>query len=90
MLAALVPTIGGIVASASSGIAVEELVKHLTPVDIKAVPAFSIKIGAAIVGGLIAAKVGSIVVENLTSVVETVTNKTDEADDVEPEIVQED
>lgn len=89
MLSAFIAPVVSIIATSSTSIAVEGLVKQLTPVDLKAVPAFGIKVGAAVVGGLIAAKIGAIVLENVNSVVETVTN-TEESEIVDPEIIQED
>lgn len=83
MLIALVPTIASIVVSTSAGVAIDSAVKMIVPVGIKALPAFGIKVGTAIAGGLIGAKIASIVEKNLTEVIITI-NEID-AEEVTPE-----
>lgn len=68
MLTALIAPVTAIVVSTSAGVAVDSAVKMLVPVGIKALPAFGIKLGTAIVGGLIGAKLASIVTDNIAGV----------------------
>lgn len=77
----------GIVVTTSASIAFDGIAKQLVPSDLKALPAFGIKIGVAVVGGLLAGQIAQIVVDNVESVVETVTK-----DDAEPseEVASED
>jgi len=62
----------GIIVTTSASIAFDGVAKQLVPTDLKALPAFGIKIGVAIVGGLLAGKLAQIVTDNINSVVETV------------------
>ena len=62
----------GIVVTTSASIAFDGLAKQLVPSDLKALPAFGIKIGVAVIGGLLAGQIAQIVVDNVESVVETV------------------
>jgi hypothetical protein len=62
----------GIVVTTSASIAFEGIAKQLVPSDLKAVPAFGVKIGVAVVGGIIAGKIAQIVIDNAQSVVDTV------------------
>lgn len=71
-LTAVIAPVLGIVASTSAGIAVENLVKMATPVGLKTMQSFGLRIGTAVTGGLIGAKVASVVVENVESVIATV------------------
>jgi len=74
MLTALIPLVTKIVVSTSAGIAIDSAVKMIVPVGMKTLPAFGIKIGTAIGSALIAGKIGSVVENNLVSVIETVQN----------------
>lgn len=67
----LAPVVG-IIVTTSASIAFDGVAKQLVPTDLKALPAFGIKIGVAIVGGLLAGKLAQIVTDNINSVVETV------------------
>lgn len=78
----------GIAVTTSASIAFDGLAKQLVPSDLKALPAFGIKIGVAIVGGLLAGKIAQIVVDNIESVVETV-NGPEESEEVASEEPQE-
>lgn len=78
----------GIVVTTSASIAFDGIAKQLVPSDLKALPAFGIKIGVAVIGGLLAGQIAQIVVENVESVVETVT-KTEESEEVASEEPQE-
>jgi hypothetical protein len=80
-LSPFIAPIAGIVVTTSASIAFDGIAKQITPTDLKALPAFGIKIGVAVVGGLLAGKIGDIVATNINSVVETVT-KTGESEDV--------
>lgn len=75
MLAQLVSPVVGIVIQTSAGIAFDGIAKQLFPTDLKALPAFGIKIGVAVVGGLIAGKIADYVADNLASVIDTVSSK---------------
>jgi hypothetical protein len=68
-----IPTVLGIVVTTSASIAFDGVAKQLVPSDLKAIPAFGIKIGVAIVGGLLANKLAQIVIDNVESVITTVT-----------------
>jgi hypothetical protein len=68
-----IPTVLGIVVTTSASIAFDGVAKQLVPTDLKAIPAFGIKVGVAIVGGLLAAKLSQIVMDNVESVITTVT-----------------
>lgn len=61
----------GIVVTTSASIAFDGIAKQLIPTDLKALPAFGLKIGVAVVGGLLAGQIAQIVVDNIESVVET-------------------
>lgn len=74
MLTALIPLVTSVVVSTSAGVAIDSAVKLIVPIGIKALPAFGIKVGTAIAAALIGGKVGSIVEQNLVSVIETVKN----------------
>ncbi len=78
----------GIVVTTSASIAFDGIAKQLIPSDLKALPAFGLKIGVAVVGGLLAGQLAQIVVDNLESVVETVT-KPAESEEVPSEEIQE-
>lgn len=79
----------GIVVTTSASIAFDGIAKQLIPTDLKALPAFGLKVGVAVVGGLLAGQIAQIVVDNVESVVETVTNKNEaESEEVAPEPVQ--
>lgn len=79
----------GIVVATSTSIAFDGVTERLIPNDLKALPTFGIKIGMAVVGGLIAGKIAQIVVDNVESVVETATNKPEESEEVPSEPVKE-
>lgn len=83
MLSQFIAPVLGIVVTTSASIAFDGVAKQIVPTDLKAVPAFGIKIGVAVVGGLIAGKIAQIVVENVESIVETVT--TEESEEVASE-----
>ena len=78
MLTALIAPITSIVVSTSVGVAVDSVVKMIVPVGIKALPAFGIKLGTAIAGGLIGVKIANIVSNNIESVVETIQSGAEE------------
>ena len=61
----------GIVVTTSASIAFDGIAKQLIPSDLKALPAFGLKIGVAVVGGLLAGQIAQVVVDNIESVVET-------------------
>jgi len=79
----------GIVVTTSASIAFDGIAKQLVPTDLKALPAFGIKIGVAVIGGLLAGQIAQIVVDNVESVVETVTTKPEEGEEVASEDPQE-
>lgn len=79
----------GIVVTTSASIAFDGVAKQLIPTDLKAIPAFGLKVGVAVIGGLLAGQIAQIVVNNVESVVETVTNKPEESEEVPSEPVQE-
>ena len=89
MLSKFIAPVLGIVVTTSASIAFDGVAKQLVPSDLKAVPAFGIKIGVAVVGGLLAGRIAQIVVENVESVVETVT-KENESEEVTSEEQEED
>lgn len=78
----------GIVVTTSASIAFDGIAKQLIPTDLKALPAFGLKIGVAVVGGLLAGQIAQIVVDNIESVVETV-NQSAESEEVPSEATQE-
>lgn len=76
----------GIVVTTSASIAFDGVAKQLVPSDLKALPAFGIKIGVAVIGGLLAGQIAQIVVDNVESVVETVTkNEAEDSEEVASE-----
>lgn len=80
----------GIVVTTSASIAFDGIAKQLVPSDLKALPAFGIKIGVAVIGGLLAGQIAQIVVDNVESVVETVTKDNAEpSEEVASETIQE-
>ena len=87
MLSNMVAPVVGIVVSTSAGIAFDGIAKQLVPTDLKALPAFGIKIGVAVVGGLLAGKLADIVVKNVESVVNTARTHP-ESEEASPDIVQ--
>lgn len=78
----------GIVVTTSASIAFDGIAKQLVPSDLKALPAFGIKIGVAVVGGLLAGQIAQVVIDNVESVISTV-NKPAESEEVASETVQE-
>lgn len=72
MFGAILPPVVGVIATTSTAIAVEGVVKLITPVGLKAIPAFAVKIGGSLLAAMIAGKVGDIAVKATESVVETV------------------
>ena len=78
----------GIVVTTSASIAFDGIAKQFIPTDLKALPAFGLKIGVAVVGGLLAGQIAQIVVDNIESVVETV-NQSAESEEVPSESTQE-
>lgn len=72
-LSPFIAPVAGIMVTTSASIAFDGIAKQLVPQDLKALPAFGIKIGVAIIGGLLAGKIAQIVIDNVESVVETVT-----------------
>lgn len=72
MFGAILPPVVGVIATTSTAIAVEGIVKLVTPVGLKAIPAFAVKIGGSLLAAMIAGKVGDIAVKAAESVVETV------------------
>jgi hypothetical protein len=64
----------GVAIQTSAGIAFDGIATQATPTDLKSVPTFAIKIGVAIVGGLIAGKIADYVVNNVASVVSTLSD----------------
>jgi len=75
----------GIIVTTSASIAFDGVAKQLVPTDLKALPAFGIKIGVAIVGGLLAGKLAQIVTDNIESVVGTLSHEENEPPASEPE-----
>jgi len=75
-LSSYIAPVLGIAVTTSASIAFEGIATRLTPTDIKALPAFGIKITVAVIGGLLAGKIAQIVVDNVESVRETVKNQT--------------
>lgn len=72
-LSPFIAPVAGIIVATSASIAFDGVAKQLFPSDLKALPAFGIKIGVAVIGGLIAGKIADIVTTNIESVVETMT-----------------
>ncbi len=73
MLTALIPLVANIVVSTSAGVAVDSAVKMLVPLGIKALPAFGIKIGTAIVGGVISMRIGHLIQTNTEAIIAELT-----------------
>ena len=86
MLTALIPFVASTVVSTSAGVAVDSAIKLLVPLGIKTIPAFGIKIGTAIVGGIIGMKVGALVEKNLTEVIAIVKSIGAEEESTQEEI----
>lgn len=72
-LSPFIAPVVGIIVTTSASIAFDGIAKQLVPSDLKALPAFGIKIGVAVIGGLLAGKIAQVVVDNIESVVETMT-----------------
>lgn len=89
MLSQYIAPVLGIVVTTSASIAFDGVAKQLVPSDLKAVPAFAIKIGVAVVGGIIAGKIAQVVVDNVESVIETSMKAAEESEEVTSEEVQE-
>ena len=70
-LSPFIAPVVGIIVTTSASIAFDGVAKQLVPSDLKALPSFGIKIGVAVIGGLLAGKIAQIVVDNIESVVET-------------------
>lgn len=87
-LSPLIAPVLGLGVTTAASIAFESGAKLVIPSDLKAVPAFGVKIGVAIVGGILAGKIAQIVVDNVQSVVDTVANMK-ESEEVYSEEVQE-
>lgn len=87
MLSALIAPVAGLIVQTSTSIALDGVVKQLVPSDLKALPAFGIKLGTAVIGGLIAAKIAGYAMDNIQSVVDTAT-KQPESEEVVPEEIQ--
>lgn len=79
----------GIVVTTSATIAFDGLAKQVIPTDLKAIPAFGIKLGVAVVGGLIAGKLAQTVVDNVESVITTVTNQEEAEEVISEEVLEE-
>ena len=73
MLTALIPLVANIVVSTSAGVAVDSAVKMLVPIGIKALPAFGIKLGTAIVGGVISMRIGHLIQTNTEAIISELT-----------------
>lgn len=82
MLGNFLPPVVGVIATTSSAIAVEGLIKLLTPVGLKTLPAFGIKVGGALIGAVVAGAVGDIAVKATESIIETV-RSTPESEELE-------
>lgn len=87
MLSQFIAPALGLVVTTSASIAIDGIAKQVVPTDMKAVPAFAVKLGVAVIGGLVAAQIAQVVVKNVESVVETVT--TNEGEEV-ASVVEED
>lgn len=72
MLGTILSPVVGVIVTTSTGVAIEGLVKLITPVGLKAVPSFAVKIGGALVSAVVAGKVAEIAVDAIESVIETV------------------
>ena len=72
MLGLMLPKLLGTVVEIAASVAVDSAVKVATPSNVKAVTGFIIKGGSMLLGGLVAAKLGSIVVSNTEAIVEAV------------------
>jgi hypothetical protein len=72
-LSPFIAPVVGIIVTTSASIAFDGVAKQLVPSDLRALPAFGIKIGVAVVGGLLAGKIAQIVIDNIESVRETMT-----------------
>lgn len=79
----------GIVVTTSASIAFDGIAKQLIPTDLKALPAFGLKVGVAVVSGLVAGQIAQIVVNNVESVVDTVNQMQAESEEVASEPVKE-
>lgn len=79
----LIPAVAGIVVSFSTGIVVDKIADQVFPADMKAVPAFGIKLGVAVAGWLISQRVAKVVTDNLEAVVATL--KPEESEEVTSE-----
>lgn len=67
-IAPFIAPVLGIAVTTSASIAFDGIADKLVPTDLKAIPAFGIKVGVAIVGGLLAGKIAQIVVDNVEAV----------------------
>lgn len=72
MLTALIAPVTGLLVSASTGIAIDNAVKIITPPTVKALTGFAIKVGTTIAAGVIASKIGTYVTDTVESIVEQV------------------
>ena len=72
MLTALIAPVTSLVVSTSVGVAVDQAVKLIVPVGIKALPAFGIKVGTAVAGWYIGSRIADIVEKNINEAVEIV------------------
>ena len=72
MLTALIAPVTNLVVSYSAGSVVGSVVKLAMPVGMKALPAFGINLGSAVVGGVVGLKVSGIVGKNLKKVMDAV------------------
>jgi len=72
MLTALIPFVISTAVSVSASVAVDSAVKMVVPIGIKALPAFGIKLGTAIVGGFVGMKLGNLVEANVNEVINIV------------------
>lgn len=82
MLTALIAPVASLVVSTSVGVAIDQTVKMIVPVGIKALPAFGIKVGTAIAGWYVGMRVAQIVEKNVNEAVEIV--QSIDAEEVEP------
>lgn len=86
MLTKFIAPVLGIVVTTSASIAFDGVAKQLVPADLKAVPAFGVKLGVAVLGGLLAGKIAQVVVDNVESVrttIEEARNHEDVASELE-------
>ena len=89
-LSPLIAPVLGLVVTTSASIAFEGIAKQLVPSDLKAVPAFGVKIGVAVVGGILAGKIAQVVIDNAQSVVDTVTKNYESEEVASEEVLEED